>query len=165
MGSGARLRATDTKNLLVKVALRTRDKVAQRQEELLKWIKHLNPELHTEHWRVLDKALEPNGQRLILLIDWDSYTIIKETGYKICTGLSQGTIKVLRNPEAEPQQGEEAVLGPASSETISEDGGLMGRFPLRFENKRRQDNGDRHTLQLKAYSCGPRRTSGWNLVC
>jgi hypothetical protein len=65
------------------VALRTRDKVVQNQEELLKWIKNLNPGLHIEHWRVLDKQSEPKGQRLILLVDRDSLTAIKRTGYKI----------------------------------------------------------------------------------
>jgi hypothetical protein len=39
------------------VALRTRDKIAQNQEELLKWIADLNPGLHTENWRVLDIIL------------------------------------------------------------------------------------------------------------
>jgi hypothetical protein len=51
------------------VALRIRDRVAQNQEQLLKWIKDLNPGLHTEHWRVLNKQPEPKGLRLILLID------------------------------------------------------------------------------------------------
>jgi hypothetical protein len=48
---GARLKATDARNLPkpVKVALRMREKVAQTQDELLKWIKNLNPGLHTEH--------------------------------------------------------------------------------------------------------------------
>jgi hypothetical protein len=57
--------------------------------------------LNTEHWRVLDKQSEPKGQRLILHIDWDSYTSIKRTGHKIFTGLTQGTVKVLRDPEAQ----------------------------------------------------------------
>jgi hypothetical protein len=93
--SGARLKATDARNLPkpIKVALRIRDKVAQNQGELLNWIKNLNPGLNTEHWRVLDKQSEPKGQRLILFIDWDSYTSIKRTGHKIFTGLSQGTVK------------------------------------------------------------------------
>jgi hypothetical protein len=48
-GQGARLKSTHAKNLpkSVKIALRTGDKVAQSQEELLKWMKHLNPGLHT----------------------------------------------------------------------------------------------------------------------
>jgi hypothetical protein len=32
--------------------------------------------------------------------------------YRIFTGLSQGNVKILRNPEAEPQQGEGAALSP-----------------------------------------------------
>jgi hypothetical protein len=54
--SGTMLKATDARNLPkpVKVALRTRDKVAQNQEELLKWIADLNLGLHTENQRVLD---------------------------------------------------------------------------------------------------------------
>jgi hypothetical protein len=83
------------------VALRTRDKAAQNQEELLKWIADLNPGLHTENWRVLNKQSESKGQRLILFIDRDSYTTIQRTGIKIYTGLSQGTVKVLNDPEVQ----------------------------------------------------------------
>jgi hypothetical protein len=87
--SGARLKVTDARNLPkpIKVALRIRDKVAQNQE-LLKWVKNLNPGLNTEHWRVLDKQSEPKGQRFILHINRDSYTSIKRTGHRIFTGLS-----------------------------------------------------------------------------
>jgi hypothetical protein len=115
--SGARLKATDARNLPkpVKVALKTGDKVAQNQEELLKWVKNLNPGLNTEHWRVLDKQSEPKGQRLILHIDRDSYTSIKRTGHRSFTGLSQGTVKVLRDPEAQ-----QAMPGTASSKSSSE---------------------------------------------
>jgi hypothetical protein len=51
LGSGARLKATDARNLPkpIKVALRVRDNVAQTQDELLSWIQHLNPGLHTEN--------------------------------------------------------------------------------------------------------------------
>jgi hypothetical protein len=53
LGSGAKLKAVDARNLPkpVKVALRTRDRVAQNQDELLRWIKNLNPGLHMENWR------------------------------------------------------------------------------------------------------------------
>jgi hypothetical protein len=50
----------------------------------------------------------------LILTDWDSHIIIKVTSYMIITGLSQATIKVLRNPGEKPQQGEKAVLDPAS---------------------------------------------------
>jgi hypothetical protein len=52
LGSGARLKS---RNLTkpIKVALRVREKVAQIQDELLRWIQNLNPGLHTENWRVL----------------------------------------------------------------------------------------------------------------
>jgi hypothetical protein len=83
------------------VALRTGDKFAQNQDELQKWIKNINPGLHTEHWRVLDKQSEPKGQKLILLIDRDSLTTNKRTRYKNFTGLSQGTVKVPKDPEAQ----------------------------------------------------------------
>jgi hypothetical protein len=97
------------------VALRIRDRVAQNQEELLKWIKYLNPGLHTEHWRMLNKQPEPKGLRLILSIDRDSYTCIRRTGHRIFTGFSQGTVKVLRDPEAQHQQGD-----IESSKSVSE---------------------------------------------
>jgi hypothetical protein len=121
LGAGVRLKATDARNLPkpVKVALRTRDKVAQTHDELLKWIRNFNPGLHTEHWRVPDNQSEPKGQRLILLIDWDSLTAIKMTGYKIFTGLSQGIVKVLKDPEAQHQK-EGVVLDTASSKSVSE---------------------------------------------
>jgi hypothetical protein len=67
-------------------------------------------------------APQPNGQRLILLIDWDSHTIIKETRNNIFTGPSQGTVKVLRDPEAKLQKGEGAALESASLKTTTEDG-------------------------------------------
>jgi hypothetical protein len=100
--SGVRLKATIARNLpkTIKVALRIRDKVAQNQEELLKWVKKLNPGLNTEHWRVPDKQSKPKGQRLILHIDRDSYASIKRTGHRIFTGLSQGTVQVLKGLKA-----------------------------------------------------------------
>jgi hypothetical protein len=88
--SGARLKFTDARNLHkpVKEALRMGDRVAQNQEELLKWIKNLNPGLHMEHWKLLNKQTEPKGLRLILFIDRDSYTSIRSTGHRILTGPS-----------------------------------------------------------------------------
>jgi hypothetical protein len=52
LGSGARLKTSADRNLPnpFKVALRTRDKAALTQDELLTWIKNLNPGLHTEKW-------------------------------------------------------------------------------------------------------------------
>jgi hypothetical protein len=49
---GVRLKAADARNhpKPVKVALRTRDKVAQTRDELLRLIKNLNPGLHSENW-------------------------------------------------------------------------------------------------------------------
>jgi hypothetical protein len=94
LGSGAKLKAVDARNLLkpVKVALRTRDRVDQTQDELLRWIRDLNPGLHTENWRILDKKTELKGQRHALHIDQDSFVAIEKTGFKIFTGLSQGTV-------------------------------------------------------------------------
>jgi hypothetical protein len=105
----------------VKVALRMRDKLGKSPDELLKWIKDLNPGLHTEHWRVLDRQPELKGQKLILLIDWDSHTAIKETGYDVFTRLTQGTVKVLRDPEAGPQEEEGATMSPVSSGSVSKE--------------------------------------------
>jgi hypothetical protein len=99
LGTGARLKVTDARNLLkpVTIALRTRDKTAQTQDELLTWFKNLNPGLNTEHWKVLHRQSEPKGQRLILHIDQDSLVTIKSTGYKIFTGLSQETVSLERS--------------------------------------------------------------------
>jgi hypothetical protein len=63
------------------VALISEDKVAKSPDNLLKLIKDLNPELHTEHWRILNKRPEPNGQRLIFLINRDSHIAIKGTRF------------------------------------------------------------------------------------
>jgi hypothetical protein len=84
------LKNTNARNLSkpVNVDLRTKENVAKNPDERLKWIKGLNPGHHIEHWRVPDKQPEPRGQRLILLIDRDSQISIKQTGYRIYTGLS-----------------------------------------------------------------------------
>jgi hypothetical protein len=121
LGSGARLKVTYARNLPkpAKVAFRTRDNVARSPEELLKSVKDLNPGLHVEHWRVLVRQPEPKGQRLILLIDQDSLTANKGTGYKIFTGLTQGTVKVLRDPEVGPQKEQANASSPASMESGS----------------------------------------------
>jgi hypothetical protein len=57
------------------------------QSTVLRWIKNLNPGLHTKNWRILDKQSEKKGQRLILHVDQDSFLAIKRTGYKIFIGL------------------------------------------------------------------------------
>jgi hypothetical protein len=134
--SGARLKATDVRNLPkpIKVALRFGGKVAQNQEELLKWVKNLNPGLNTEHWRVLGKQSEPKGQRLILHIDRDSYTSINRTGHRIFTELSQGTVKVLRDPEAQ-----HAMPDTASSKSGSE--GEGDHLPIPSDDRGRADQG------------------------
>jgi hypothetical protein len=79
------------------VALRTKKKVAKSPHELLKWVKGLNPGLHTENWRIRDKQPEPKGERLIILIDRDYQVAIKGVGDRIFAGLSQGTTKVQRH--------------------------------------------------------------------
>jgi hypothetical protein len=65
----------------------------------------------------LNRQSETEGQRLILHIDRDSLVAIRSTGYKIFTGLSQGTVKVLKDPEAQRGVG----LDTASSMSVSED--------------------------------------------
>jgi hypothetical protein len=55
-----------------------------------------------------------------LHIDQDSLVAIKSTRYEIFTGLSQGTVKVLKDPE---EQKEEIVLDIASSKLVSEEEG------------------------------------------
>jgi hypothetical protein len=86
--SGARLMATDARNLPkpIKVALRVRDKVAQTEDELIRWIQNLNPGLHMENWRVLGRQSEPKSQRLFLHTDRDSLGTIQVTGYQIFKG-------------------------------------------------------------------------------
>jgi hypothetical protein len=93
----------------VKVVLRLKEKVAMSPDELVKWIKDLNPGLYTEHWSVLERQLELKG----LLTDQDSLKTIKGARYKIFTftGLTQGTVKVLRDPE----QGATASPAPSGS--------------------------------------------------
>jgi hypothetical protein len=119
--TGTMLKVTEARNLPkpVKVTLRVRDNVAQTQDELLQWVKSLNPGLNTEHWKVLDKQSEPKGQRL-MHIDQDSLATIRSTGNTIFTGLSQGTVKVLKDPEA-PKT--EAVLDTTSSKSASKEEG------------------------------------------
>jgi hypothetical protein len=91
--------------MTVKMAFRMGDKVSMHPEELLEWLKSLNPGLHMENWRFLNSRDEPTGRRLILLVDLNSANIIKKTSYKIFPWLSEGTIKVLSDPETEPGGG------------------------------------------------------------
>jgi hypothetical protein len=53
---------------------------------------------------VLDRQSELKGHRLILHIDRDSHVAIQKTGYKIFTGFSRGTVKVLKDPEAQKER-------------------------------------------------------------
>jgi hypothetical protein len=120
--TGTMLKVTEARNLPkpIKMALRVRDNVAQTQDELLQWVKSLKPGLDTEHWKVLDKQSEPKGQRLIMHSDQDSLVTIRSTGNKIFTGLSQGTVKILTDPEA-PKT--EAALNTTSLKSASEEEG------------------------------------------
>jgi hypothetical protein len=61
--TGTLLKVTEARNLPkpVKVAVSLRDNVAQTQDELLQWVKSLNPGLNTENWKVLDMQSEPKG--------------------------------------------------------------------------------------------------------
>lgn len=54
------------------MALRKKDKIAESLHELLKWIKDLNPGIHTKQQMVLDKHPELKDQWLVLLTEWDS---------------------------------------------------------------------------------------------
>jgi hypothetical protein len=110
------------------------DNVAQTQDEPLIWIKSLNPGLHIENRRILDKQTEPKGHKLILHIDRDSVLAIKRTGYKIFTGLSQGTVKVLKDPEVQDQKEGGVVPNTASSESVSE--GKEDGTPTPLDNQR-----------------------------
>jgi hypothetical protein len=89
--------------------------IAKTPDELVKKIEDLNPGLHTEYWRVLDRQPELEGQRLIL-IGRVSHEAIKESRYKILTG---HTIKVSRDPNVGPKQVEGAAVNPASSRSVS----------------------------------------------
>jgi hypothetical protein len=115
----------------VKVAIRTRDKVAQTQVKLLGWFKNLNPGLHMENWKVLVRQSEPKGQRLILHIDQHSLAANQKTGFKIFTGLSQGTVKVLRDIE---MRREGTAPNIASSESVYE--GEGDRTPTSSDDQR-----------------------------
>jgi hypothetical protein len=72
--------------------------------------------------------------RLILFIDRDSYISIKRTGHRIFTGLSQGTVKVLRDPEAQNRQ--EDI---ESSKSVSEGEGDV--IPTPSDDRSRADQG------------------------
>jgi hypothetical protein len=128
---GTTLRAIDTKDLPkpVKMSLRTGDKQSTDTKELVQWIGDLNLGLSSEHWRVLNKQLEPKGQRLILLVDRDSTSAIKETGYRVFTGLSEGIFKVLHDPEDTTSRGRETVVGISAPSSGAEEGGTY-RYSL-----------------------------------
>jgi hypothetical protein len=66
---------------------------------------------------VQGRQSEPKGQRHILHIDQDSLVAIQKTGYNIFAGFSQGTVKVLTDPDV---QKEETAPNIGSSESVSE---------------------------------------------
>jgi hypothetical protein len=78
-------------------------------------MKHLNPELITENWRVLGTQMEPKGQQLILIVDWDLANDIKETNYIVFNGLTEGIFKVLSNPSRDPKSDKGLVNSPATT--------------------------------------------------
>jgi hypothetical protein len=121
VGSGARLKARNLPEP-IKVALRVREKVAQIQDELLRWIQNLNPGLHTENWRVLCRQSEPKGQRLFLHIDRDSLETIQNSGYKIFTGLSHEIVRVLNDPEMQKEGGSPRIASSGSASEGEGDG-------------------------------------------
>jgi hypothetical protein len=104
----------------VKIALKTRDKVARTHNKLMGWIQDLNAWLHTENRRVLGEQTEPKGKRLILHIDLDSLVTIQNTGNIIFTRLTQGTVKVLEDPELQKGQTSETESSDSGSEERGE---------------------------------------------
>jgi hypothetical protein len=64
---------------------------------------------------VLGRKSEPKGQRLFLHIDRDSLMTIQKTGYKIFTGLSQGIVKVLKDPEMQKEGGGPSIASSGSA--------------------------------------------------
>jgi hypothetical protein len=67
---GTKLKAMNKKMLPkpVKMAFRNKDKQAKYTGDLLRWIKDLNPGISSENLRILYTQLEPNRQRLIVLV-------------------------------------------------------------------------------------------------
>jgi hypothetical protein len=110
---------------------------------MLKWIADLNPGLRTENWKVCDKQSESKGQTLISFIDRDSHIIIQRIGYKIhlfikiFTGLSQGTVKVLDDPEI--QRRAEHVTDTVASNFVSE--GEGDEIPSPPDDQSKADQG------------------------
>jgi hypothetical protein len=84
-----------------------------------------------------------------------------ETRYKIFTGLWQGTVKVLRDPEAKPQQGEGQLWNQHPQRLLPRMG--MTRCGEK-KTERGGRNGYRHKLKHQAYSCGPECPSEKNMV-
>jgi hypothetical protein len=121
------LTATDAKDIPKPVIMAFRTRVNQSKDtgELLHWIQDLNPGLHTEYWRVLDEQPEPKDQCLILLVDQDSSKAIKETSYRIFTGLEEGIFKVLNDSGEDVQRGKEAVADPLSLASGDKEGGTV----------------------------------------
>jgi hypothetical protein len=91
-------------------------KVAQTHNELLGWIQDLNPGQNTRNWRVPGEQTEPKGWRLILHIDQDSLVSIQKTENKIFTGLTQGTVKILKDSELQKGRAPETTSSDSGSE-------------------------------------------------
>jgi hypothetical protein len=92
---------------------------------------------------VLDRLPELKDQRLILLTEWDSFK--NNQGDKISTGLTQGTIKVLSDPEAGSKCEEEAIIGLAIQDLLSRREGILMATPFKTkitERRKRSHAGD-----------------------
>jgi hypothetical protein len=157
----------DTRNLPkpVKVAHRTKCKVAKSPDKLLKWTKDLNPGLHKKHWRLLDRQPEPKSQRLILLIDLKTSM---KTGTYIFIGLIQGTVKILRDAEERPKQEEGAATSPVSSgpavfegertDMFTHSGAKIAEWGMAIETEREMTP----TLKLSPVDPGPPSERIWS---
>jgi hypothetical protein len=102
-----KLKATDTKLLHkpVKMTPRIREKVSSGPDELLQWIKNLNPGLHLENWQVLNSKNELTGWRLILLVALDYATAIKRLGNKILRACLRAFLKSSAFPKQDQDCG------------------------------------------------------------
>jgi hypothetical protein len=110
--------------------------------------------MYKKNWRIMDKQSAPKDHRVILHIDLHSFVSIKITGYKIFTGLSYGTVKVLKDPEV---QIEGDAPNTASSESVPE--GEEDGTPTPSDGRRGAADTRNGTRSIKSISADQETTS------
>ncbi|KAJ4437481.1 hypothetical protein ANN_17625 [Periplaneta americana] len=119
-----------------KVAFRTQDLTTSDPKVLLKCIQLVNQQLCIEHWKEVHRQ---TGQCLIMMIDQESASKIKNKRLTAFTGMDRGLFKTLFNTgKKAAQEKQEAAAEEKEDSPEFMDVGISGRFHLKRLSKHRK---------------------------